>query len=151
VIGICFLHSDDSQRIVSRVEHAGRSVNLEAGLNPATIPTLARLQRALRRSLGAVGLVPLTPLAERAGAGGGFHSGGSVPMRLRPRAGEADTLGRPLPSRRIHVVDSSCFPSIPSGTVTLTAMANAYRIASAAMGEDPAMSPAGDAGLDELA
>ena len=57
-------------------------------------------------------------------------------MRTRPRAGEADTLGRPLSSRRIHVIDSSCFPSIPSGTVTLTAMANAYRIASAAMLEE---------------
>jgi choline dehydrogenase-like flavoprotein len=57
-------------------------------------------------------------------------------MRERPRAGEADTLGRPLPARRIHIVDSSCFPSIPSGTVTLPAMANAYRIASAAVLED---------------
>jgi len=57
-------------------------------------------------------------------------------MRLRPRAGEADTLGRPLPARRIHVVDSACFPSIPSGTVTLTAMANAHRIAGAAMLEE---------------
>jgi choline dehydrogenase-like flavoprotein len=151
VIGICFLHSDDSQRIVSRVEQAGRSVNLEAGLNPATRATLARLQRALLRSLGPIGLVPLAPLAEPAAAGGGFHSGGSVPMRLRPRSGESDTLGRPLPARRIHVVDSSCFPSIPSGTVTLTAMANAYRIASTATLEDPATSAAGDAGLEEAA
>jgi choline dehydrogenase-like flavoprotein len=151
VIGICFLHSDDSHRIASRVEHAGRSVYLEAGPNPATRATLARLQRALLRSLGPIGLIPLTPLAEPAAAGGGFHSGGSVPMSLRPRAGESDTLGRPLPARRIHVVDSSCFPSIPSGTVTLTAMANAYRIVSAAMLEDPAMSATGDAGLDQRA
>jgi choline dehydrogenase-like flavoprotein len=136
VIGICFLHSDESHRIVSRVGPASRAVYLEALLNPATHATLARLQRALLRALGAIGLIPLTPLAERAAPGGGFHSGGSVPMRRRPRPGEADTLGRPLPSRRIHVIDSSCFPSIPSGTVTLTAMANAYRIAQAAMQED---------------
>ena len=96
----------------------------------------AARQRALLRSLGPIGLIPLTPLAERALPGGGFHSGGSLPMRLRPSAGEADTLGRPLPARRIHVVDSSCFPSIPSGTVTLTAMANAHRIAGAAMLEE---------------
>jgi choline dehydrogenase-like flavoprotein len=136
VIGICFLHSDESHRIASGVSQSGRSAQLETELNPATLATLARVQRALRRSLGAIGLIPLTPLAERAPPGGGFHFGGSVPMRERPRAGEADTLGRPLPARRIHVVDSSCFPSIPSGTVTLPAMANAYRIATVAMLEE---------------
>ena len=136
VIGICFLHSDESHRIASSVGREDRTAALEAALNPATPATLDRLQRALLRSLGPIGLIPLTPLAERALPGGGFHSGGSVPMRLRPRAGEADTLGRPLPARRIHVVDSSCFPSIPSGTVTLTAMANAHRIAGAAMLEE---------------
>ena len=151
VIGICFLHSDDSHRIASSVSQAGRSVDLEAVLNPATPATLARLQRALRRSLGAIGLIPLTPLAERALPGGGFHFGGSVPMRARPRVGEADTLGRPLPARRIHVVDSSCFPSIPSGTITLPAMANAYRIARSAMLEERATNAAGDAELQERA
>ena len=136
VIGICFLHSDASERIASSVGQTGRAVDFAAEPNPATSATLARLQRALRRSLGAIGLIPLTPLAERAPAGGGFHFGGSVPMRVHPRAGEADTLGRPVPARRIHVVDSSCFPSIPSGTVTLSAMANAYRIATAVTLED---------------
>jgi choline dehydrogenase-like flavoprotein len=138
VIGICFLHSDDSHRIASSLGQAGRSVSLEAVPNPATPATLARLQRALSRSLAAIGLIPLTPLAEQAPTGGGFHSGGSVPMRARPGAGEADTLGRPLGARRIHVVDSSCFPSIPSGTITLPAMANAHRIATAATLEDRA-------------
>ncbi len=138
VIGICFLHSDHSHRILSSAGQAGRSASLEAVPNPATAATLSRLQHALRRSLGPIGLVPLTPLAECAPPGGGFHSGGSVPMRAQPRAGETDTLGRPLPARRIHVVDSSCFPSIPSGTITLPAMANAYRIAGAAMNEERA-------------
>ena len=57
-------------------------------------------------------------------------------MRSRPLAGESDILGRPVPARRIHAVDSSCFPSVPGGTVTFPAMANAYRIAtSAALGD----------------
>jgi choline dehydrogenase-like flavoprotein len=138
MIGICFLHSDASHRIASSVSRTGRSVDFAAELNPATPATLTRLMRALRHSLGRIGLIPLAPLGERAPAGGGFHFGGSVPMRERPRAGEADTLGRPVPARRLHVVDSSCFPSIPSGTVTLSAMANAYRIATAAMLEEHA-------------
>jgi choline dehydrogenase-like flavoprotein len=138
VIGICFLHSDDSHRIESSVGGADGGAQLTARLNPATPAILDRLQRALLRSLAPLGLIPLAPLAERAGAGGGFHSGGSVPMRLRPGPGEADTLGRPVRARRIHVIDSACFPSIPSGTVTLTAMANAHRIAGAALVEDGA-------------
>jgi choline dehydrogenase-like flavoprotein len=135
VIGICFLHSDDSQRIASTVSGSGAGVQLEAVENPATSIALARLRRGLR-SLWPVGLVPLGPLAERAPAGGGFHSGGSVPMRAQPRPGEADLLGRPHPARQVHVVDPACFPSIPSGTITLPAMANAHRIARAAALED---------------
>jgi choline dehydrogenase-like flavoprotein len=132
VIGICFLHSDESQRIASSVSPEGRSVRLAAVPEPDVPALLARLRRSLRRSLGPIGLLPLAPLAELAAAGGGFHFGGSLPMRERPGAGEADTLGRPYPARLVHVVDSACFPSIPSGTITLPAMANAYRIASAA-------------------
>jgi choline dehydrogenase-like flavoprotein len=136
VIGICFLHSDESSRIVSAAGPQRADVELRHMPSPATARTLARLQRVLLRTLGPLGLVPLAPLAERAPAGGGFHVGGSVPMRARPSFGESDLEGRPSGAQRIHVIDSSCFPSIPSGTITLPAMANADRIArSAALAE----------------
>ena len=45
---------------------------------------------------------------------------------------ETDFLGRPTGWTRVHVVDSSVFPSIPATTVALLAMANARRIASTA-------------------
>ena len=57
-------------------------------------------------------------------------------MRARPGAGESDTLGRPAPAERIHVVDAACFPSVPGGTVTFPAMANAHRIATAVALQD---------------
>jgi choline dehydrogenase-like flavoprotein len=136
VVGICFFHSEDSHRLESSWDQASRSVHLEPVPNPATGATLARFQRALLRVLGPLGLVPLTPLGEVAPPGGGYHYGGSVPMRSRPGSGESDTLGRPHPARRIHVVDSSCFPSVPGGTITFPAMANAHRIATAATAED---------------
>ena len=136
VVGICFFHSDDSHRFASSWDEAGRSVGLHPVANPAAPAIVARFQRALVRSLGRAGLVPLTPLAEVAPPGGGYHYGGSIPMRSSPASGESDTLGRPVPLRRLHVVDSSCFPSVPGGTVTLPAMANAYRIATAATLED---------------
>jgi choline dehydrogenase-like flavoprotein len=136
VVGICFFHSEDSNRMASSWDEAGRSVALEPVPNPAAHAILRRFQRALGRSLGRIGLVPLAPLAEVAPPGGGYHYGGSIPMSARPVSGQSDTLGRPTPCRRLHVVDSSCFPSIPGGTVTLPAMANAYRIASGALIEE---------------
>jgi choline dehydrogenase-like flavoprotein len=138
VIGICFFHSDDSGRVASTWLEQSASVRLEAVANPAGAATVSRFQRGLLRALARVGLIPLTPLAELAPPGGGYHYGGSVPMRLRPSSGEADSFGRPVPARRIHVVDSSSFPTVPGGTVTITAMANAHRVATASAREDRA-------------
>jgi hypothetical protein len=132
VVGICFFHSGDSHRIGIECSPHGRSVSLSPVVNPATAGVLRRFQSALVRRLAPRGLVPLWPVAEVAPPGGGYHYGGSVPMRSRPQSGEADTLGRPVPSRRIHAVDAACFPTIPGGAVTYPAMANAYRIATAA-------------------
>ncbi len=61
--------------------------------------------------------------------GKSFHFGGTFPMSVDPQPGQTDTLGRPAGLQRIHLVDSSCFPSIPATTITLSVMANAYRIA----------------------
>jgi choline dehydrogenase-like flavoprotein len=137
VIGICFFHGDDSHRIAVNWDEQSRSVSLEPVLNPTMTATVGRFQRALLRSLGRVGLVPLAPLAEIAPAGGGYHYGASIPMSAQPAFGECDTLGRPSATRRIHVVDGSCFPSVPGGAITFSAMANSHRIATAAMLEDP--------------
>jgi choline dehydrogenase-like flavoprotein len=135
-VGICFFHSDDSHGVASRWDESSRSVRLEPVPNSATAGIAGRLERALARSLAPIGLIPLAPLGELAPPGGGYHYGGSVPMRVTPASGESDTLGRPVPARRVHVVDASCFPSVPGGTVTFPAMANAHRIAAVAPLED---------------
>jgi choline dehydrogenase-like flavoprotein len=46
---------------------------------------------------------------------------------------KSDLLGRPLGTQNIHVVDSSVLPTIAPGPITFTAMANAMRIAEAAV------------------
>ena len=51
-------------------------------------------------------------------------------MSKDPIGAQSDILGRPFSLNRVHVVDSSVLPTIPSGTITLTVMANSYRIAS---------------------
>lgn len=138
IVGICFFHSDDSHRVASSWDPERGLARLQGVANPATAATLARFQRALTRALTRVGLVPLTPLGEAAPPGGGYHYGASVPMHERPRAGESDLLGRPHPAQLVHVVDSACLPSIPGGTVTFPAMANAHRIATAALSKERA-------------
>jgi choline dehydrogenase-like flavoprotein len=62
--------------------------------------------------------------------GESVHCGGTFPMRKSPGDLETDTLGRPTGFSRVHVVDASVFPSLAAATITLTAMANAHRIAS---------------------
>jgi len=52
-------------------------------------------------------------------------------MSLHPGNFQSDLLGRPTGFSRVHVVDASVFPSVPAPTITLTAMANAQRIAHA--------------------
>jgi len=137
LVAICFFHSEDSDSLVSVWDAAGGSVRLDPLANPGRAQVIRRFTRALERSLAPIGIVPLAPFAERAPVGGGYHYGGSAPMHGHPRSGQTDTLGRPAGCARIHVVDSSCFPSVPGGAITLTAMANAHRIASAAASGEP--------------
>ncbi len=130
VVAICFLHSADSGAVRVRWE-GGRRFRLCAVVGERTPLVLARLRRALTRALAPAGLLPLPPLAEVAPPGGGYHYGASLPMSADRAPGGADLLGRPQGSRRVHVVDSACLPAIPGGTITVTAMANAHRIADA--------------------
>jgi choline dehydrogenase-like flavoprotein len=55
-------------------------------------------------------------------------------MRAEPGRFETDRWGRPTGFDRVHVVDATVFPSIPSGPITFSVMANAHRIASACAG-----------------
>jgi choline dehydrogenase-like flavoprotein len=87
--------------------------------------------RRLLRLAPALRALALAPLLRVAPAGRGFHSGGSFPMRERPGAFESDVVGRPHGLSRVHAVDATVFPSVPSTTITYTVMANAHRIASA--------------------
>jgi hypothetical protein len=78
-------------------------------------------------------LTPLLPLLSIGMPGEGRHAGGSFPMSKAPRPFESDLLGRPFGMARTHLIDSSCLPSIPAPTITLTAMANAHRVTAAVL------------------
>lgn len=128
VVGIAFLHSDHSHGMVSIARMDG-STALERRENPNTSGAVRAMLSRLQSDLGRFGLVPLTLLSRAAPVGGGYHLGGSIPMRAQSAPGSSDLLGRPYGARAIHVVDASCLPSIPGGPITLLMMANAHRIA----------------------
>ena len=129
-----YLHSDDSTTLeLSAVRRDHQNVQLEVsgrereGIEQR-IHAYRRFLGGFSRSLGMWPL-PVSPMVARAGQG--CHIGATLPMHSHPARGQSDPLGRPFVDRlsqRIHVVDASVLPSIPSGPITLTIMANAYRI-----------------------
>jgi hypothetical protein len=134
LIGQGYLHSDFSPGIKLTLTRSqtqtGRDLLLEAEPSPdETSLTIARAIRKLRRQWRATRMIPLSPGLQISQPGRGFHSGGTFPMSRNPSRFQTDVLGRPAGWRRVHVVDSTVFPSIPATTITLSIMANARRIA----------------------
>ncbi|PWT91696.1 MAG: hypothetical protein C5B55_07660 [Blastocatellia bacterium] len=132
-----YLHSDYSHKIEARLLPRTETsltgkLALTVKQNPLTSITMDRLVKKLKSLKGLLRGFTLSPLLKMGSVGRGFHTGGSFPMSLAPQDNQTDILGRPYGYDRVHLVDSSVFPSIPANTITLTAMANAHRIAATA-------------------
>jgi ferredoxin len=79
------------------------------------------------------GLLPVIPAS--ISNSGSYHVGGTLPMRESPtETFETDVLGRPANWKRVFVVDTASFPSLPGTSIGLATMANAMRIALGAIG-----------------
>jgi choline dehydrogenase-like flavoprotein len=128
-----YLHSGDSRSIAMRVERRAGSprahVVLEGRPNPRTAPVLRKVLAGLRGAAGALRGLVVPGLTHVSPPGKSYHVGASLPMRQSPGELECDRLGRPGGLSRTHVIDASCFTTIPAVNLTLTVMANAYRIA----------------------
>jgi ferredoxin len=125
-----YLHSAHSGTLEVRLAADGVQVTPRPGAQAAE-----KVRQVLGKLGGLAGMVkayPLRALLQVTEPGRGFHAGGSFPMAQRPGSGQTDVLGRVPGWRRIHLVDASVFPSIAATTITLTAMANAWRIGSLA-------------------
>jgi choline dehydrogenase-like flavoprotein len=131
-----YVHSQDADKIQATLRpptSGGEPVlELTAVPNPSTRPLAKRALRHLRRFHRELGAFPVATMLKVSLPGQAFHNGGSFPMKRTPKGFECDTLGRPARHQRLHVVDASVLPSVPATTITLTVMANAYRIGAAA-------------------
>ena len=129
-----YLHSDHSPSIKLTLERptGGKPGRMILEPQPKSVPSKDIIRRIVKKVGGAkkcMRAMPLGFMLEVAPAGRGFHSGGAIPMRREPKEFESDILGRPCQFERVHLIDSTTFPSIPATTITFTVMANAHRIA----------------------
>ncbi len=125
-----YLHSAESPRL--RIDTAADGVRLLGGDGTAGATRVRAIVRRLASAGRLLGMLPIFGSVQVGRPGKGNHLGGSLPMRHEPGELETDTLGRPNDWRRVHVVDASVLPSVPATTITLSVMANAHRIGTAA-------------------
>ena len=130
-----FIHSHDSGgvELVLKKDDTGKT-HLAATAQPSThaLATVLRVGWMLVKNALRLRTLPLLPGLQFPKPGSGYHSGGTFPMRENPGQLESDILGRLPAWDRIHLVDSSVFPSIPATSITMSIMANAHRIATQA-------------------
>lgn len=135
LIALCNFHSDVAGSYLLRLTPG--NATMRSVLSVTTQPSvqfadvMKKGSRRLAGLLSRVGVLPVTPLMYGDPLKPiGWHFGGTLPMTRTPSDElHTDLLGRPKGWQRIHVVDSSVFPSVPATTVALLAMANASRIA----------------------
>ena len=119
-----FIHSDSSARMcLKKAENGGfeLSVSKKAPNGIKILPPI--LWKLLK-----AGLIPILPGLQFKLPGQSFHNGGSFPMQSSGGFLTTEANGKLRGFNRVYIADSSAFPSIPATTITLTIMANAYRV-----------------------
>lgn len=140
MIAFVYLHSDESGIMSLRVNDIGQSNGhmgeIAGRSNPKSITVMNALIRLLKKHRSAHGGVPISMALQATLPGDSQHIGGTFPMSKTPDKYQTDCLGRPFGCNRVHLVDSSVFPSIPGTPIAYTIMANASRIAASVIMKD---------------
>jgi choline dehydrogenase-like flavoprotein len=137
-VGLGYLPSWASPRIRLTHQRAVDAPLPQIRISPASDdspPMYGKVMRRLLRAGPKLDLWPVITHSSLSGAGKSYHFGGSFAHAAGPAtAVSTDRQGRLAAWDRIHLVDGSVFPSVPSTTFTLTVMANAHRIADEVLG-----------------
>jgi choline dehydrogenase-like flavoprotein len=123
-----YLSSEDSGALALTQKEDTTEVQLMP--QPKSQKDIKALLRFLFRKSFLLGFIPIGLMLKISKLGRSNHYGGSFPMSTKTQQAHTDIWGRPYGYTRVHLVDASIFPSIPASSITLTIMANAYRIAS---------------------
>ncbi len=130
VIAQGYIHSNESQEMTGIVEDDSLSIKAKKSQKQVVTKKLKKLTFQLLKHWKYTKLIPIMPMLKLSLPGEGRHIGGTFPTNEQGTAFSSDIWGRPNGSKRIHAIDSSVFPNIPSSTITYTIMANAHRIGS---------------------
>jgi choline dehydrogenase-like flavoprotein len=128
-----FLHSQDSQKFSLQIKETSQNkilVEVSTVDNPETTLKIKQLMSYLFKCKKLLGFIPIKFLLKISKVGRSYHYGGSLQMKENPGTYETDIFGKINGFRRLNIVDSSIFTSIPAKSITFSIMANAYRIAS---------------------
>ncbi len=128
-----YLHSDSSSDFTIKLQKINTTSKLliKSKINKSVVKTINGVYKKIYSNRDLFNSFPIPGITSIPKPGYGSHSGGSFPMKTNPKEFETDILGRPTGFSKVHIVDATIFPSIPATTITLTVMANAYRIGSA--------------------
>lgn len=125
-----YLHSDDSGSIdveIASSTDTHDTIVVRGRHNPRAKTVARKVHAFIRKAMLPFGVVPPGALS-LVPPGRSFHGGGSFPMGGSHSVFSSDPLGRPGGLKRVHIVDSASFPSIPSSTMSFSIMANADRV-----------------------
>jgi len=131
---ITYLHSDHSATLDVRLNNnVNKTLSVIGEPNPISLKIYSDLIKYWSKNFKYTGQYPVPFYNGARLPGSGNHNGGCFPMSKSPKGFETDLLGRVSGLSRIHIVDSSVFPTITATTLTLSVMANSYRIASTSL------------------
>ncbi len=126
-----YLHSDCSSAITLTLsKEGGTALHVEGKPNPEAGHISRAVARKLLRHRRCLKAIPVFLHPRLDLPGGGYHSGGTFPMRRDPGPLESDTWGSVSHFPGVHLVDASVLPTMPACPPAFTVMANAHRIAS---------------------
>ena len=121
-----YLHSNVSS--TASVSLTNGKLILRRNENSAAARSIKSIAGMLMRNRDSLGFAPITPMLKAGDLGQGAHIPGTFPRPDTPGPFESDIAGQPHGAMRFHLVDGSVLPSIPATTVTLSILANAYRV-----------------------
>jgi choline dehydrogenase-like flavoprotein len=128
-----YLHSAVSSSIRLTLSRNGdRALKIEGRPNPEARRVGRAVAGKLLKARRCFKAVPLPFQLRLDLPGGGYHSGGTFPMRQNPESLETDRLGRLHSLPGVHIVDASVLPTVTASPTAFTVMANAHRIATEA-------------------
>ncbi|OGT32144.1 MAG: hypothetical protein A3E87_04980 [Gammaproteobacteria bacterium RIFCSPHIGHO2_12_FULL_35_23] len=123
-----FLHSQDSEGCLISLQEDNKTIKLQQYQFQAD-EKLKQIGKYLFKHRRLLGFFPVWSFLQVSKIMRSYHYGGSFPMSKNKDIVATDLLGKPYGFTRLHVVDATVFPSIPAHAITLSIMANAYRIA----------------------